>query len=339
LGLAPTATVTLPASMTDATGSWSRRFIAAWGVGLGVGALTFWLLRRSTRKKKKKQVRLGGTSLREEIEAACALEAEELDLDLEEIKDEFEAAAAWVGENGGALLQEVLLTLYGCYKQALTGDAPRDRPWGPEASLKWDSWRRLAGISRAKAMSAYVEALREAVPAWSPEDRGEAAESAGKGSSGAFGVTVSTMGQLGDSDDNDVDETPVGQLNELIHKSDITGALKVLRKSADLAFQADKDGMTPMHWAADSDNGEVMKALVELLGNDDALAKSRVNMRDADGNTPLHFAVMSENEEMARLLVEAGADPKVENEEGETPCELASGEEWAAIFSATLLRL
>jgi len=310
----------------------SRHYIAAVAVGLGAGAVAFWLYRRSQRRKKKGRQRIDGPSLGEEIDAALALEADELDeldVDLDELKEEFEAAVVWVSANGGGLSNQALLALYACYKQALKGDAPPGRPWNPEACAKWDAWHRLAGMSCAKAMQSYVAALKESVPAWTPEDRGEAAPISGA-NAGSFGVAVSTMGQLGE--DDDVDETPVGQLNELIHNSDIKAALKVLSKSSDLAFKPDKDGMTPMHWAADSDTGEVMKCLIDLLGTEPAVAKTRVNMRDADGNTPLHFAVMAENEDMARLLVAAGADPKAENEDGETSIQLASGEEWTSIF-------
>jgi acyl-CoA-binding protein len=308
-------------------------------VGLGAGALACWFYTRSKRQRKKKSgQRLGGTSLGEEIDAALALEAETLDVDvdLDELKAEFEAATMWVGENGGGLSNEALLAVYGCYKQALKGDAPPDRPWGIEASAKWDAWARLKGTSCANAMLTYVAALKASVPTWSPEHRGEATPSSStKAAAGAFGMAVSTMGQLGgEDDDDDVDETPVGKLNEMIHNRDVIAALKILRKSPSLAFKPDKDGMTPMHWAADSDAGDVMRFLVELLGKDllIATAKSPANMRDSDGNTPLHFAVMSENEEMARLLVEAGADPEAENEEGEKPSELATGEEWASIL-------
>lgn len=296
-------------------------------LGLSAGAFALWLCRRPSQKKKKGKQQRDGPSLAEEIEAALALEAQGLDDDeLQELKAEFESATEWVAENGGSIPQEALLPLYGCYKQALVGECPPDRPRGIEASYKWEAWHRLAGTSRAEAMRSYVAALKKAVPKWSPDSRGEVAPEGGSaGTLGStFGNSVSTMTQsVGDTDD--VDETPVGKLNELIHNSDVSAALQVLRRSPDLAFKADKDGMTPMHWAADSGSCEVLNALLALLGSDASLAKQRVNMLDADGSTPLDFAVITENEDIARLLAKAGADPAVGNEE--------LPEDWKPMFS------
>lgn len=308
-------------------------------VGLGAGALGLWLYKHyCVTKKKKKSLHLGRPSLAEEIEAALRLEADEPD---SITQAEFEAATAWVTEHGGNLPNSVLLPLYGCYKQALSGDCPgSSAPWGMEASMKWKSWKQLEGTPRAEAMSMYVGALRDAVPGWSPNVGADIAMPA-KADAGmnGFGPTVSTMGLLGADDDrgNDVDETPVGQLNELIHNGDITGALTVLRGSPDLAFKADKDGMTPLHWAADRGNPEVTRALLALLGDDLEITRSRMNARDDSGDTPLHYAVNTESEDVAKLLIAAGADPHVENEEGETPLALAeaSGEAWTAVFESS----
>lgn len=316
----------------------NRQVLTVAAAGLSATALVLCLLRRGSRRKRKDKSRDVGATLGEEVEAAMFLEAQKqgLDvLDLAELQAEFQVASSWVAENGGDLPNEALLALYGCYKQALAGNAPPDRPWGMEAGAKWDAWHKLAGTSRIEALRGYVVALKAAVPNWTPESKG-ASSGGAKGASGNFGMAVSTMGQMvgEDGEEDDVDETPVGQLNELIHNGDSVEALQVLKKFPDLAFKPDKDGMTPLHWAADSDNSEVMQALLKLLGDSDA-AKTRIDAKDADGNTALHFAVMSESQEMARLLVGAGANPDAENEDGETPLQLADGEDWSSIFGGS----
>jgi acyl-CoA-binding protein len=289
-------------------------------------------------KKKKKASLPGRPSLAEEIEAALRLEAEGPD---SEAQAEFEAAAAWVTENGGSLPNSVLLALYGCYKQALTGDCHgSSAPWGMEAAMKWKAWKQLEGTPRSEAVRMYVKALRDAVPDWSPNGGAELCglAKAEPGMNG-FGPTVSTMGRIGADDErgNEVDATPVGQLNELIHNGDIASALTVLQQTPGLAFKADKDGMTPLHWAADRGSPEVTRALLALAGDDKELAKSRIDARDHSRETALHYAVNTESEDVAKLLIAAGADAHAENEDGETPYALAeaAGEEWVALFEKT----
>ena len=70
----------------------------------------------------------------------------------------FEAAAA----RSRTLPQQptdVLLDLYGLYKQATEGDVAGDRPGGFDfrGAAKYDAWARRRGMSRDHAMDAYVE--------------------------------------------------------------------------------------------------------------------------------------------------------------------------------------
>jgi len=175
----------------------------------------------------------------------------------------------------------------------------------------------------------------EAVPNWSPSSN-EAAAPAKEETDMALGNAVFTMGQVGgDARNDDVDDTSVGHLNEMIHKGDVADALAVLRNKTHLAFMADTNGMTPLHWAADSGRSEVMKALIAMLGDDAAAAQMRVNVQDHEGNTPLHFAAMTENDDVARILIAAGADPKVENEYGMAAIAFTSGDKWAAFLSGS----
>lgn len=54
---------------------------------------------------------------------------------------------------------DVLLDLYGLYKQATGGDVTGDRPglFDFKAAAKYDAWERRRGMSREAAMRAYVE--------------------------------------------------------------------------------------------------------------------------------------------------------------------------------------
>lgn len=312
-------------------------------------AAAAWLqhARRSVRRRRAKAAAAAGRvpSLAEEIQEALAREAAEnlTELPNDELQSDFAYATVWVGSQGGSLSTDAKLQLYGCYKQVSTGDAPPERPRGIEASMKWEAWKEHIGTSRAEAMQKYVATLDRLAPAWRASKAGGAsaaaptdAKSKPDGSS-SMGLAVSTMGRIGDPERaDDVDETPVGQLCEKIADGDVEEARRLLRRQPDLAFQIDKDGMTPLHWAADRGELEVAKVLVQMASKKpkDAAA-AYLNARDSTGETPLHYAVNTDNVELARLLMGAGADPNIENEDGEAPLGLAEGQDaWAGVLGA-----
>ena len=58
---------------------------------------------------------------------------------------------------------EVLLELYGLYKQATDGDAHGDEPgmFDFVGRAKWDAWSALAGTSREQAMRSYAARVQQ----------------------------------------------------------------------------------------------------------------------------------------------------------------------------------
>lgn len=250
----------------------------------------------------------------------------------DDVQQEFDDAVNWVGDSGSGLSNESKLRLYGCFKQAKDGDCTSTRPWGIEAAFKWDAWAKLRGTSQEEAMSNYVDTLKQLVPGWSPG----ATAPEGRAEKNMMGPVLSLMGCIGDPDkEDDVDSSTVGQFNEMIANGDVDSVCEALKLSPGLGFQADKDGMTALHWAADRGELEIIEALLVLLGEGD-VATSRINAQDQDGNTPLHFAVMTENEEIARELVARGADSSMENEEGESPMVMAADQPgWKEILTCS----
>lgn len=77
----------------------------------------------------------------------------------------------------------------------------------------------------------------------------------------------------------------------------------------------DKDGATPLHYAAD----EGSKPVCELFIS----AGADVNARKNDGVTPLHIAATLGKTEIVRLLLDHGADPNVKDTKSRTPLSLA----------------
>jgi ankyrin repeat protein len=93
-------------------------------------------------------------------------------------------------------------------------------------------------------------------------------------------------------------------------------ALELIRAGADPGL-SDKDGFTPLHFAAQQENVPVVRVLLEHGAPVDAVNKY--------GNAPLWTAVFgsSGGGEIIGLLRAAGADPHQRNAAGRTPLELA----------------
>ncbi len=56
-----------------------------------------------------------------------------------------------------------LLQLYGLFKQATLGDAQGKRPgfMDPVGQAKFDAWKRSQGMSKEKAMQAYIDLVNK----------------------------------------------------------------------------------------------------------------------------------------------------------------------------------
>jgi len=268
-------------------------------------------------------------SLGEELRKALLDELDEKPLD--ELQEDFTRASAYVGASS-SLSNKSKLELYGCYKQVMCGDCTQGRPWGMEASMKWEAWHQQSGASKADAMRRYILALDEAVPAWRMGEQSTISRPrhAGpkEGSGPTTGPTVSLLQCIGDPEQaNDVDATPIGQLCEKIAKDETDAAKEILSKTPDFAVSTDKDGMTPLHWACDRGCIGMVQFLLEL-GMNNSTVEQQLNARDGSGDTPLHFAVLTDNLEIAKLLLECRADPNVKNGEGDSAMDIADGEDW-----------
>jgi len=74
------------------------------------------------------------------------------------LSDEFDAAVARVNRLAVAPPSQLLLELYGLYKQATGGDVSGARPGMMEfkGRAKYDAWAARKGMSRDEAMRAYI---------------------------------------------------------------------------------------------------------------------------------------------------------------------------------------
>lgn len=54
--------------------------------------------------------------------------------------------------------QDILLKLYGLYKQALIGVCNKEKPWAIEieATMKWNAWNNERQLTQNQAMTTYI---------------------------------------------------------------------------------------------------------------------------------------------------------------------------------------
>jgi diazepam-binding inhibitor (GABA receptor modulating acyl-CoA-binding protein) len=78
-----------------------------------------------------------------------------------DLQAEFEQALAQA-KTLGMQPPDVLLQLYGLYKQATEGDVSGERPGGFDfkGAAKYDAWAKHRGMVRDDARRAYVETVR-----------------------------------------------------------------------------------------------------------------------------------------------------------------------------------
>ncbi|HXE75191.1 MAG TPA: ankyrin repeat domain-containing protein [Candidatus Xenobia bacterium] len=99
-------------------------------------------------------------------------------------------------------------------------------------------------------------------------------------------------------------------------KGDLAALCKLLKADPSLVHARDKEGSTPLHWAAWRGQVEAVRLLLE--------AGAEVNARNQNthwGTTPLHAAAHGNQAAVAQLLLEYGGDVHSKNLNKRTPLE------------------
>ena len=123
-------------------------------------------------------------------------------------------------------------------------------------------------------------------------------------------------------------EAPVA---DAARRGDIDGVRSLLRAGADVN-EAQGDGMTALHWAAQLGNAELAEVLI--------YAGARLDAGTRIGSyTPLHIAAREGRVAVVEVLLDAGANPaKVTTNSGVTPLHLAARSGNAKIISQLVER-
>ena len=231
----------------------------------------------------------------------------------------FDAAAAWFGSCVGGLGATTAeqLRFYGLFKQASGATCPSSGPGllEMERRAKWASWRDVAHVDPAEARRLYVARLDALAPTWRAADpaTATAAYAAPRPKRiAAMGPTQSTLA-MSDGPAPESDEEEEDPIYEAASEGDVATVRAWLDGSGggDPSKRRGWDGSTLLHCAADALSDNV--ALVELLIE----AGVSIDGRNDDGATALLCAAMAEHRGVVALLLAAGADPLIEDNEGQ----------------------
>lgn len=95
----------------------------------------------------------------------------------------------------------------------------------------------------------------------------------------------------------------------------LKGDLELARRLIDRGADVNKPGWAPLHYAATSGHLEIMQLLLDNFAYIDAASPN--------GTTPLMMAAHYGTAEAVKLLLEAGADPRLKNQQGLTAIDFA----------------
>lgn len=102
-----------------------------------------------------------------------------------------------------------------------------------------------------------------------------------------------------------------------VERGNCEAAALLLTQGANPTVSCGAAQLSTLHIATERGDVEMLKYLLRTR------AVALIDMQNAKGDTPLHLAVQAGNDSMIPLLLEAGAYPKIKNEQNQTPIELA----------------
>ncbi len=82
---------------------------------------------------------------------------------MSELEEEFNKAAEKIKSSNLQLDNEMLLILYGYYKQGIEGDCNIEKPgfFDLKGGAKYDAWNEHKGLSKEKAMRHYIKKVNK----------------------------------------------------------------------------------------------------------------------------------------------------------------------------------
>jgi diazepam-binding inhibitor (GABA receptor modulating acyl-CoA-binding protein) len=80
-----------------------------------------------------------------------------------ELKNQFEKAATQIKQSGKSFGNEILLKLYGYFKQSTVGDCDTECPsfYQFKEKAKWEAWHNHKGMKNSHAMKKYIKLVED----------------------------------------------------------------------------------------------------------------------------------------------------------------------------------
>mmetsp|Transcript_8846 Transcript_8846/g.11527 ORF Transcript_8846/g.11527 Transcript_8846/m.11527 type:complete len:192 (+) Transcript_8846:66-641(+) len=121
---------------------------------------------------------------------------------------------------------------------------------------------------------------------------------------GRLGISTLVTGQKNDSQLTIFSAASKGRINDV----------EEILSNGKNVNAVDADGLSPLHWASDSNQLEMVRFLLGKGAN--------VNLQEATGQTPLHLAMICGFEDVAQVLIDSGSDVHVTDSDGNTPIQV-----------------
>lgn len=81
----------------------------------------------------------------------------------DDLEIQFENAAKNIKNSGKTFDDDILLNLYGYYKQSIKGDCDTECPsfYLLREKAKWEAWKQHSGMKKTHAMKKYIKLVNE----------------------------------------------------------------------------------------------------------------------------------------------------------------------------------
>ncbi|XP_055371196.1 acyl-CoA-binding domain-containing protein 6-like [Condylostylus longicornis] len=227
----------------------------------------------------------------------------------EVLHTKFNKAADFIQKQHSNLEQDILLQLYGLYKQVTSGkcDSPKPSIFNFQAKAKWEAWNKLQFTSKEECMQKYIEIVEKL-----GADLEEISNSSGNKTKTQW---VCHSVPLIETQDTKTDSCKT--IFDYVKEENLE-KVKIF-VNADNVNQLDETGIGIIHWAADRNSLDILEYIIEHCS-------ANINLRDTEQQTALHYASSCGHNKCVEFLLKHGANKELSDDAGQTSLDVAFDE-------------